>query len=70
MALSSCNVGTAHDQKSGPYVLSWNYLDYLRLFSGCYNALRPFPLAMDGYDIPVYDLQGPSEDMWIGTLSR
>lgn len=55
MALLSTEVRTIEDQKLISVMPSWDYRDYARQCSGCYDARQLLEMAMDGGRLFVYD---------------
>lgn len=56
MASLSRGIGTVEDQELLWAVASWNYRDYVRQCSGCYDGRRCLTIAMVGGSMSFNDL--------------
>lgn len=48
----------------------WDYRDYARGCSGCYDARRVLKMAVHGSSLSIYDCQCRSRDTLVGTFAR
>lgn len=63
----SGHVRTIEDQKSLLAMLSRNYCEYARQYTGCNDGRHVLEMAADGDSLSIYDRQGRSRDTCVNT---
>lgn len=70
MALSLRDVETFKDEELFSALPSWNYREYARQYSRCYDNRQVSETAVDGDSITIYDCEGLWRDKCIGAHAR